>query len=135
MSLLGICPICKREFAKHRSNHMYCSKKCSEMAKELRRKTTYTTPSLGTEVECAYLPCKKTFRKRYGSQKYCCAKCRELALKRNTKTSRTTEQQTKSKKHIPLTLEEISKKMNDMGYGNHYGQFVLDHPELCIKER
>lgn len=131
MTSVGICPICGKKFTKRRSNHIYCSKKCSARARELQRKTTYTTPSLGTEMECLYSLCHNTFRKRNGSQKYCCTKCRELAIKHNAKA--TTEHQTK--KHIPLTLEEISKKMNDMGYGNHYGQFVLDHPELCRKEK
>lgn len=133
MTSVGICPVCGKKFTKRRSNHIYCSKKCCAMAAELRRKTTYTTPSLGTEMECLYPPCHNTFRKRNGSQKYCCAKCRELAIKHNAKTNATTEHQTK--KHIPLTLEEISRRMLEMGYGNSYGRFCLDHPELCRKEK
>lgn len=124
--MIKICPICHKEFERIHNSQVYCCKKCADIAQRKRlswhASNKNITPAIGESVKCANSRCDNYFVKKTPNQKFCCTKCKLQA-----RTYRTPK--TKS-----LTICEVSKIMNDMGYGNNYGKFCNEHPELLWKE-
>ena len=130
------CVICDKPYttARYRGQNrrFTCSDECNYIRSKYvsgaySRKLATENHSIGSECLCQNFFCKNKFTKTKHQQYFCSAECRKAYKKIFTIKD---YKQTPSKKGIPKSLNEISKLMNDMGYGNKYGLFCREHPEL-----